>query len=574
MGWPVGSNCTIRTLAIDLVIFLLVGCAPAVPRENASPESRPAAPSRPLVIAIRSEPESIATRRIGQPGSGFTGPKKMFNAGVALINESSTPHPYIVERLPALHSDSWRVFPDGRMETTYRLRDGLRWHDGTPATPEDFRFVWHVFTAPGLGYASAPPFHAIDEVIALDPRTVLIRWKAPYPEAGVLSATNDEFPLLPAHVLGEAFEQLDTESFVNLPFWTRDYVGLGPYRVDRWEPGSFIEGAAFDGHILGRPKIERIKIVFIADGNTTLANLLAGEVHLASDNSIGLPQMEVLRRDGSGLTLLPAPGGGWRVTYFQLRPELATPRALIDHRVRKAFAHGFDKETLNEGVFYGAYVPVDTMILPNARFGPAAERGATKYPFDPRRSELLRNEAGFFRGPDGTYSSATEGRLSVSLKVTAGPADVEAQSVMASTWRQLGFDIEESVIPAAQAQVSELGATFPGMLTRTTFEGLTTLVAFNTAGIPRPENRWTGPNRGGWSNLEYDRLADAFKTTLDEQMRADLVTQMMRVFTDELPVIPMFVLNRPIPYPTGLRGPKSVPGETNFAFNIHEWEFR
>ncbi len=511
-------------------------------------------------------------RRLGQPGSGLTAPKRIFNGTVATIDETGTPHPYVVESLPVLDSDSWRVFPDGRMETIYRLRPGLRWHDGTLATAEDFRFSWRVYTKPEYGFGT-PPFHAIEEVATLDERTVIIRWKQPYVEAGSLSATNDELPILPAHILREPFEQLDADTFVNLSFWTRDYVGLGPYRLVRWEPGGFLEGLAFDGHILGRANIERIKIMFIGDGNTVLANLLSGEVQIATDNAIGLPQIEVLKREARDLSLLPA-AGSWRLTYFQLRPEYASPRAILDPRLRKALAYAWDRETLNEGVYFGMYVPADTMIVSNSRFGKAMEDGAIKYPYDRRRSEQLMNEAGFSRGSDGFYTGPPEGRFTAELKASAGPADTEAATVMASLWRQEGFDVVELMLPTAQAQVAEISATFPSMLTRTTFEGLTTLVAFNTAGIPRPENRWNGPNRGGWSSAEYDRLGEVFKTTLDDQIRSELVSQMMRVFTEELPVLPGFFLNRPIPYPTALLGPKDVPGESNFAFNIHEWVFR
>jgi peptide/nickel transport system substrate-binding protein len=325
--------------------------------------------------------------------------------------------------------------------------------------------------------------------------------------------------------------------------------------------------------VLGRPKIERIKIMFIPDGNTVLANILSGEVHIAMDNAIGLPQLEVVKREARDQSLLPA-AGSWRITYFQLRPEYSTPRAIQDPRVRKALAYAWDRDTLNQGVYYGMYLIADAMIMPSSRFGQAMEAGAVKYPFDRSRSEQLMSEAGFSRAADGFYTGPLEGRFSVELKASAGPADTEAAAAMASSWRQEGFDVVDALLPTAQAQVAEISATFPGMLTRTTFEGVTTLVAFNTAGIPRPENRWIGPNRGGWSSAEYDRLADSFKTTLEDHVRAELVTRMMRVFTEELPVLPGFFLNRPINYPTALRGLKSVSGETNFAFNIHEWEFR
>jgi len=561
--------------ALLLVLMVLSGCSsPAGPQGDISSQLPPSTISRTLVIAIRVEPDSIATRRLGQLGVSITGLKAMFNALIAYIDESGVAHPNIVESLPVLNSDSWRVFPDGRMETTYRLKGGLRWHDGTAASPDDFRLSWQVHTKPDYGLASAIPFQSMEEVVAIDERTVVIRWKASYPDAGVLSATNDEFPILPAHLLRAHFEQLDAEAFANLPFWNREYIGLGPYRIDRWDAGSFLEGAAFDAYSLGRPKIARIRVVFIPDLNTTLANLLAGQVDIASENTLGLAQVDIIRREAADrLALLPARGGAWRATLFQLRPEYVSPRALLDHRLREALARTVDKDAINETVYLGTLAPADFMVHPNSRFGPAAERGTVKYPLDPRRSEQLMNDAGFSRGGDGFYAGAVDGRFTVTLKSTQS-VDTAAFTAMASSWRQLGFDVQESFIPAAEGLNAEVANTFPGMFTRATFSNLTTLVAFTTAGIGRPENRWTGTNRGGWSNADYDRLAGAFTTTLDAQARADQVTQMARILTEDLPFVSLFFTGQPIPYPVGLSGLRSTSDESNYAFSVQEWEFR
>jgi len=545
-----------------------------VPQGDAGSQRPPSAASRTLVYATRVEPASIATRGLGQGGSTPSLPV-VFDALIAYIDESGTALPFVVESLPVLNSDSWRVFPDGRMETTYRLKPGIRWHDGTPASAEDFRFTWQLYTKPEL-YQAATPFNAIDEVVAVDERTVLIRWKQLYPEAGTLSSSHEEFPVLPAHILRGPFEQLDPAAFTNLPFWNREYVGLGPYRLDRWEAGSFLEGVAFDAYILGRPKIERLRVVFIEDANTALANLLTGQVHMAADDSIGLEQIDVIKRDASDRFALQSdPGGSVRATFFQMRPEYVVPRAPLDRRVREALSRTFDRDGLNEAVFFGLYIPAFFTIGPGVQFAPAAERGAIQYPFDPRRSEQLMNEAGFSRGADGFYSSGVEGRFAAGLNSTPSGADSQALTAMASAWRQFGFDVQESIIPVAQARDAEVGNTFPGMTTRTTTASLATLVSFTTARVPRPENRWFGNNRGGWSNADYDRLAGAFTATLDAQARADLVTEMARVLTADLPLIPMLFLNRPIPYPLGLTGPKSNrPAGAAWAYNVHEWEFR
>src|SRR5439155_17388641 len=119
---------------------------------------------------------------------------------------------------------------------------------------DDFAFAWRLYTRPSLGVASQV-LSLIDEVGAPDPRTVTIRWRQPYPDAGGMRM---EFQPLPRHLLGDAVETSDPDAFATLPFWTADYVGVGPYRVSRWEPGATLEAAAFDSHALGRPKIDRI----------------------------------------------------------------------------------------------------------------------------------------------------------------------------------------------------------------------------------------------------------------------------------------------------------------------------
>lgn len=561
-------------LLMACLLVALVGCGPTPqsPRREGPAEMEEGRPSRPLVIAVKAEPVSITTRVLGQPGTGLRTFRTLFNAFIAQRDDTSTWRPYLVDPLPALHTDSWRVFPDGRMETTYRLGPNLAWHDGTALSAEDFVFAWRIFLTPEYGFANAPPFGAIDQVQAVNDRTFVIRWNRPYPAAADLSVLNDELAPLPRHVLRQPYEELPADAFARISFWTRDYVGLGPYRLDRWEPGAFLEATAFDRYVHGRPKIERLRLVFISDPNTALANVLAREVHVA-DTAVGIEQVQVLEREwgGAGTVLIDA-GASFRLTFFQLRPELTNPPAILDPRVRKALAHALDKQAMNEVAQRGYGRLASSMIAPLSEFGRAADRGAVSYPYDLRRSEQLMEEAGFRKGPDGYYASVT--RLTASLQTSYTPYSERELLIQAAGWRSAGFEVQESVIPAAQAQDAQLGATFPTMLTRTTFGGLTTMVDFTSAGIPRAENRWRGVNRGGWVNPEYDRLVDAFSGTLDAAQRAEQVTQMIRVYTDELPAIPLYFFGSVFAYVSALRGPQKVPVETDQLWNVHRWEFQ
>src|SRR5204863_9676367 len=104
------------------------------------------APSRTLRIATRVEPASIARNppREGQTTLDTT--RRLFNAELTLVDDTGTTRPFLAAELPTLNTDTWRVFSDVQMETTYRLRGGVTWHDGEPLTADDFVFGWRVIS--------------------------------------------------------------------------------------------------------------------------------------------------------------------------------------------------------------------------------------------------------------------------------------------------------------------------------------------------------------------------------------------------------------------------------------------
>src|SRR6185369_16464392 len=78
---------------------------------------------------------------------------------------------------------------------------------------------------------------------------------------------------------------------------------------------------------------------------------------------------------------------------------------------------------------------------------------------------------------------------------------------------------------------------------------------YTTTNIPRPENRWIGGNRGGWSSPEYDRLFEAYNTTLARSERIQHIAQMERLVSEEVPTIPLMYTPRMIAHVPNLRGP-------------------
>src|SRR5439155_18909149 len=150
------------------------------------------------------------------------------------------------------------------------------------------------------------------------------------------------------------------------------------------------------------------------------------------------------------------------------------------------------------------------------------------------------------------------GRFTGELKTTIERED--EVTAMSSDWRKTGFDIHQAVLPAALSTDPAARATFPAMFTSTTPQG--TFDSFTTAQAPRADNNWRGgPNRGGWSNPEYDRLVDAFTTTLEPSERAAEVAQMARVYAEDLPMLSLFFLSVPYAWVSTLNGPRAVAPE-------------
>jgi len=352
-----------------------------------------------------------------------------------------------------------------------------------------------------------------------------------------------------------------------------EYVGAGPFRVDRWEPGAFIEGAAFDRHVWGRPQIDRIRVVFISDANTALANLLAGETHLASDQSIRITEGQVLKeqwgaRNGGTVVYRPQ-NGQW--LQFQHRPELAEPRAVLDVRVRKAIAHAIDKQELNEGLFQGVGLPTDSMMAPTTDYFPALDRAVAKYPLDYRLTETYMNDAGFRKGADGFYAGG-DGRLIFEMKTNTSVQNDSWRAIMADGWRRAGLQVEQSAFTPGDAREPQILASFRSFFGTGGNVGEAALVMFTSAETARPENRWTGRNRGGWSNADYDRLVDTVQVTLDREERIQKIIQALTALTEQVGAIPLWFPPTVVAYVAGLRGVGFRGADAEPTWNIHTWE--
>ncbi len=529
-------------------------------------------------MIVRYEVADLAPKIPGQQTPVAT--ERLFNAALALIDGDEVARPYLAAALPQLNTATWQVFPDGQMETTYQLRSNLTWHDGQPLTAADFLFAYQLYSAPAFAELFGPtPQDKMAGITAPNPLTLVIRWRTLYPDAGAI--VTEELEPLPRHILEPAYQaaQRDLaarEAFAGLRFWTQDYIGAGPFRLERCEPGSFLEGAAFAGHALGRPKIDRILVRIVGDENAVLTNVLAGGVDFTGQTALRFEHAQVLQQEwvpsGKGQVIIER--GYPRMYLVQLRPEFATHPGQLDVKVRRALAYGLDRQALNDGLFDGQGFISETFVPRGSPYFAEVDQLVAKYPYDPRRAEQAMAEAGYTKNRDGFFANARGEEFRTDLRVGPGTEFERGQTIMVDTWRRAGFQMSSSL--AARSPNTEARHNFPGIAFRS---GEPERVPLSSE-VGTAQNHWFGENRGGYVNPEYDRLFDLYTTTLDPRTRARHYASMVSVLMDDMP---MYVTNFAIginSFSAALIGPNNKTvghGEQRGTlpyWNIHEWELR
>lgn len=568
---------TRHLLASILATTWLAGAcvAPAPPAQDTSARAPGEAQSRTLVAAVRYEANDLAAKTAAGAPASFT--KRLFNAALVLVDGSGATQPYLAEALPQLQTPSWQVLPDGRMETTYKLRPGLTWHDDRPLTGADFAFAFRMYTTPGLGLFTSRPQDQMESVTAADPQTVVVRWRSLYPEAGTLR--DGDLAPLPAHLLEDPLgnagrDAAAMDALRSHPYWTVEFVGAGPFRLARWEPGVEIEAAAFAGHALGRPKIDRIIVRVFSDENTVLSNLLSRTVQFATNFTLRLEHTQSLRQEWGptgGGTILLWPGARHFIVV-QFRPELLKVPALGDLRVRKALAHTVDREALNDATYSGEGFMNELFVPRDAPYFAEVDRVVPKYRYDPRQAGQLMNEAGFTRDRDGFFITASGERFAPDYWLWGGPQWERTLTTLTDTWRRAGIDVQPSVLPAAQVRDNEARSAWPALGTNATGASERQLETFTTPQIGTAANRWAGNNKGGWSSPEFDRLWEGFTTTLDRSERNRQIAEMAKLLNEQLPVIQLFSDIQVSAHLSVVRGPAVNNAEGQDHWNVHEWE--
>ena len=273
-------------------------------------------------------------------------------------------------------AESWKVSPDGRVYE-FKLREGLKFHNGDPFTAEDVRWSFH--RAKGAKILQ----EKVRDVEIAGPYRVRFHLHEPWPDFMTFYGT---YATSAGWIAPKKYmEQVGPDGFKKHP------VGLGPYKFVSHTPGIELVMEAYEGYWRKMPSVKRLVYKSVPEATTRMAMLKRGEVDLAY--LLDAPQAQDIKKDPS---LKLAFSGGIGTYYLDYFDQWDPKSPWHDRRVRLAASHALDRQALSEAETLGASRPNGSLIPRKFEYALPLD----PHPYDPAKAKQLLAEAGYPNGFD------------------------------------------------------------------------------------------------------------------------------------------------------------------------------
>lgn len=558
-----------------LVCFaLLAGCMPGEAGgggRQAATDAPPPGPPKSVTIIMNRDPTGFGPHQ--ETDSNLT-PVFMATLTRAKVWDQQY-EPLLASEAPSLERGTWKTLPDGRMETTWKMRPNVKWHDGTLFSAKDLVLGFQIVMDPQFAALQAAIPNLMASVTAPDDQTLVVVWKQLYIYANLCMRSC--LTPMPRHILEAPYRQ-EPSTLAGHPYFTTQYVGQGPYRVTSFEPGQGIDFEAFPDYFLGRPKVDRIYYKVVTDSNNALARVLANDVDLTLRSNVGFTQSLVAREQWQGRgqgTVTYVPTGWSRINLSPTNPFFSwdNPNNI---KVRQALLHAIDRPEMNKALFEGIPGIPDTLVRPSDPIFPRVDPVVKKYPYDLSAARRLLTEAGWRPGPDGVLVNARGERFSIEAQSEAGDAQGEAvQATVLDYWRAVGVESRiNNLNRRALGSIDNRGRWQGARWTGGSLEPNDPLSSdWHTRNIPTEANGWEGDAVTHWRG--GDAILERWERELDLPRREDLRVQLALRWAEELPSLPLNFNLEISTIRSGLVNvtPRLGSGGANaITWNIEQWD--
>lgn len=384
-----------------------------------------------------------------------------------------------------LIATSWAASPDSKV-WTFKIRDGLKFHDGSPLTAEDVAWTYQKILddkrSPNRGF-----LRAIASVEKVDDSTVRFNLKTPF------SPFHRQVSLISV-MPKKTYESIGEDEFAKHP------VGSGPYKIISWVKDDKLTIEAFDGYWGKIPKIKTVIMRPVPSESARVAALISGDIDIVPI----LPPALVQRLERVESVRIEKVAAN-RVIYLGFNVNNVP---FDDIKLRKAIDHAIDRTAITQRLLRGLGIPEGQVVAP-VTFGYDPSIKPTSY--DPEMAKKLVKESGYdgssllFQYPNNRYAYGVEVAQAVGGYLNAAGIKVNMQGMEYSAFIQLWFGRKLKGMHMFGYGPSIMDAQLP----------LGSLYQSN--------------QRGYWTNQQVDDLVEQQQAEPDSKKRAAIISKVWKL---------------------------------------------
>jgi len=455
----------------------------------------------------------------------FTADIRSTEPGVNRDSNSDAVVLHIVEGLVAygedaevrpLLAESIDISPDGKTYT-FKLRQGVKFHNGAPLTSADVLWTWQHYTAANSGWRCSGEFDGrgtvkVTGVEAPDAQTVVYHLEKP---SSLFLASLARADCGGTGILQKASVKADGT-------WDKP-IGTGPFEFAEWKRGEYIRltkfadyanrGGKLDGYTGSkRPLVDEVRFMIVPDDSTAKAALQRGNIDIIEDVSNN--DVPVLQATPN-VKVAYAPVMSMTALLLQTKDPL-----LSNPKMRQALAHAIDYEQLAAAVTEGLAKPNNSIVPLVSPYHDATQKEGWKY--DVALSQKLLKEAGY------------KGQEIELMTTKRYPQSYNSAVIIQAMLQAAGINAKLSVAEWA----TQLDRYNAGTYQMMTFPYSARLdAALNYEMVTGEKSKQP---RKVWDNPEAQKLLDAASVDTDHAKRQTSFDQLHKLFLADVPSIPLY----------------------------------
>ena len=457
---------------------------------------------------------------------------RLFYEPLAAWDEDGNLVPILAAEIPSRANGG--LAADGK-SVVWKLKKGVKWHDGKPFTADDCVFNWEYARDPGTAAGSTGLYREI-QVTKIDDYTIKITFKIPTP-FWALAFVGSYGALIPKHLFSAYIGAKSLEAPNN-----SKPVGTGPYKFVDFKPGDMLRGVINkDYHIPARPHFDTVELKGGGDAvSAARAVLQTGEFDFAANLQVEDEILKRLESTGKGRTDIVMGGALEFVVLNYADPnkeidgERSSPKSrhpcFSDPAVRQAMGLLVDRQSIQSFIYGRTGIATANVLNFPVRY----RSSNIKMEFNIDKANAILDAAGWKKGSDGVREKNGNKLKFVYQTSVNGPRQ-KTQAIIKQACQKAGIEVELQSLAASVFFSSDTGNLdtsskfFADMETFTITQSGPDperfMGQFVTSEVASKANKWQGRNYGRWRSEEFDKVFAAVGRELDPVKRAALLIQ-------------------------------------------------